>query len=801
MIQKFKLILVIVILGTLSTYAQTKKAITEVAEKAMSEKNYHAAVAYYHELLKFDTLDAKIVFKTAEAARLHYAYGYASKKYEYLINTLKSEDFPEAHFRLGEMYHYLGKYDDAIKSYNLYLSEYSNLNIENTANARRMLSNAKNALTLLNNEPESGALVTLMEEGVNSSDADFSASDKGGDMYFSTLRFSPDSKNMKYKQIAKTMVKRPGDTPYIIPGKINDRDLSVAHFSFSEDGKKVYYSICEYQQGWSLTCSIYSSEVTENGQFINEVKLNESINLLGSSNTQPSIGKDLESGSDVLYFVSDREGGVGGRDIYMSKLINDEFQIAFNLKSINTDKDEISPFYFNSENILFFSSNGKEGYGGFDIFSIDQKDLTPQLLPMPFNTSMNDMYYFLNPEGETGYLTSNRAGKDIQYESYEACCMDIYSVKREPYIFLDVLTFLKTDGSDLTGTRICLINLENGKEIQCITNGPDENKQTFKIKPNIPYEIIGSKEGYISASEKFTPNSKEKFITKKLYLEPILSLDVFTFDKDTKEDLIGTTVILTDLSDGSKKIIRLENESGNDFKFDILPNKNYKLEASKDGYYGETITFDTNNKTGVIRKDLFLVQKKVIQDLLPITLYFDNDYPNPRTRSPLTETQYISLAKDYYDQKSKYITNFTEPLSEEKKQKSIEEYDEFFDIDVRESSKKLTAIMNQLIQRMDLGEKIELEIRGFASPRSTSQYNKLLSQRRIKSILNEMEAYDNGVLIKYVSNGSLKLTDVSFGDKKANPNVVADLNDRRNSVYNLDAARERRVEIIKLIYK
>jgi len=801
MIHKLKLILMLVVLGSISMKAQTKKAVLEAAEKAMMAKNYHAAVAYYDDLMKFDTTDAKVVFKTAEAGRLHKAYGYAAKRYDYLINTLKNEDYPEAHFRLGEMYHYLGRYNDAITSYNLYISEYTNTNMELTSEAKKKMASAKNALYLISQEPEEGTQVDMMTGGVHSDDADYAASDMGGNMYFSTLRFSPKNKSLKYKQVAKTMVKEPHGSPYIIPGKINDRDLSVAHFSFTEDGKTVYYSICDYQDGWSLTCSIYKSDVTTNGQFANEVKLNENINLEGSSNTQPAIGKDLESGADVLYFVSDRQGGEGGRDIYMSKLINGEFQPAINIKSINTDKDEISPFYYGAENTLYFSTDGREGYGGFDIFRLEKESNLPKLLPMPYNTSMNDMFYFLNPDGKTGYITSNRAGKNIQYDSYEACCMDIYSVQREPYIILDVLTLLKTNGSNLTGTRICLLDADKDKEIECLTNGPDENKQTFKIRPNKSYKIIGTKEGYTMASDVFIPSLKDKFITKKLYLEPDLRLDVFTFDKETMENLIGTTVTLTDLTDGSEQVVVLENETDNYFIFNIIPDRNYKLEAKKDGYFGETLTFDTNNSKGVIRKDLYLLEEKVIQDLLPISLYFDNDYPNPKSRSPLTNSQYRALVQDYYNQKSKYITNFTASLSEEAKLKSIEEYNQFFDDEVKQSDQKLKAIMNQLIQRMDQGEKIELEVRGFASPRSQSDYNKILSQRRVKSILNEIGAYDNGALNKYVSNGSLTLKDVSFGDKKSKPNVVGDLKDRRNSVYNLDAARERRVEIIKVNYK
>jgi tetratricopeptide (TPR) repeat protein/outer membrane protein OmpA-like peptidoglycan-associated protein len=776
--------------------AQSKKAFIQEAEKAFAQKNYNGALVYYDEALAFDKNDAEMQYKTAEAARLYNAYGYASSRYLCLIDTLKNNNYPDAICRLGEMYHKLGRYDDAIKYYQQYLSEYSNTDMKLTALARTGIASATKAKELVK-MADANTTITRLGEDINSPDADFGASDMKGRMYFSSLRYDAASKALKYKQIAKTLSKSGSNPAAPIAGYINDRDKSVANFSFNLQGTKVFYSICEYVNGWNQNCEIYASDIDADGNLSNEVKLNENINLAGSNNTQPAPGLDLKTGLEVLYFVSDRPGGSGGKDIWYSVMDGNNFGSPSNLTSVNTEGDEITPFFHIQSNVLYFSSDGREGFGGFDIFNVSKANMSPQLLNAPTNTSMNDMYYFLSPDGKKGYLTSNREGSAYQYESYEACCMDIYSLDIKNEITLDVLTFLQTDGSDLNGTTICLYDDDTGKEIECLTNTELVNKKSFILAPNKNYKIVARKNGYTTAMERFRTTNADRHLTKKLYLAPdVIKLEVFTFENPSKRDLIGTTVTLTDLTDGSVKEIVITNALGNDYKFDVIAGRKYKLTATKNGYTTAMDEFSTVGVTGTIRKDLYL-EKAQMQDLLPISLYFDNDFPDNRSRSPRTKTRYENLVVDYLNRKPVYLEQFTKPLSGVEKQNAVQEIETFFDSDVRLGNERFMAFLSELVQKLESGEKVELEIRGFASPRSNPAYNKTLSKRRIHSISNEMVHFQGGILKKYLKKGLLKLTDVSYGDTMAKPNVIGDLKDERNSIYNINAARERRVEILR----
>lgn len=785
----------LLLLGFSSLQSQSKVAFLTEADKAFAQQNYHGALVYYEEALTFDNADSSVVYKVAESARLYNAYGFAVGKYHYLLDTLKSNDYPDAVYRLGEMYQKLGRYDEAIQYFNQYLSEYSNSDMKLTAGARRGITSCTKAKDLVN-KLDDKTTITRLGIDVNSPDADFGASDRMGKMYFSSLKYESAAKALKYKQIAKTLIKSENAPAEIILGYVNSRDKSVANFAFNLAGNKVYYSICDYVNGWSQSCEIYVSDVDGSGNLANEQKLGNQINLPGSNNTQPSPGLDITTGQEGLYFVSDRAGGSGGKDIWFSRIENGGFADPVNLKAINTDCDEITPFYFYSSLTLFFSSEGREGFGGFDIFEYSQRSEAPNLLAAPTNSSMNDMYYFLNPAGNKGYVTSNRAGSSYQYDSYEACCMDIYAVDINTDITLDVLTFLQSDGSDLNGTTICLLDDDTGKEIQCITNSPLENIKSFVLAPNKKYKVIATKVDYTKAMERFRTTPADRKLVKKLYLAPdIVKLEVYTFEDPSKEMLPGTTVTLTDLTDGSVKEIVVTNSLGNDFKFDIIRGRKYKITAIKDGYVTASESFGCNCPGETIVKKLYL------PSMLPLSLYFDNDYPNPRSKSASSTKKYLNLADDYLKRQPDYITKFISPLPDQEKKVASNEIELFFKNDVAEGKNKLLLVFDYLTKVLGKGDKIELEVRGFASPRAKTFYNKKLSKRRIRSVKNDMIAYNGGVLKKYLDNKSLILKDVSLGESAAKPGVVDDLKDERNSIYNLNAARERRVEILKINYK
>lgn len=180
--------------------------------------------------------------------------------------------------------------------------------------------------------------------------------------------------------------------------------------TFNASGDKFYYTSCENEK--NAGCKIKFSALVDE-KWSDPVELNEFINEPNSENKHPS----LSITGDTLFFSSDRPGGQGGSDIWMSLRGDDgeSWLPAINMgKVINTRENEITPYYSSAHESLLFSSNGHVGYGGYDIFGAKGHSFfSPDLfnIGFPFNSTWDDTYFFIGDS--TGYLSSNRETKEV----------------------------------------------------------------------------------------------------------------------------------------------------------------------------------------------------------------------------------------------------------------------------------------------------------------------------------------------------------------------------------------------------
>ncbi|MBL4657704.1 MAG: PD40 domain-containing protein, partial [Flavobacteriales bacterium] len=123
----------------------------------------------------------------------------------------------------------------------------------------------------------------------------------------------------------------------------------------------------------------------------------------------------MTSAQNTIYFVSDRKGGYGGRDIYRAYLLADgTWGRVENLgPTVNTPFDEEAPFIHPDERTLYFSSNGHNSMGGFDIFLANLKNGVwdkPQNMGYPISTPGDDIYFTISSNGKSGYMSTIRKG-------------------------------------------------------------------------------------------------------------------------------------------------------------------------------------------------------------------------------------------------------------------------------------------------------------------------------------------------------------------------------------------------------
>jgi outer membrane protein OmpA-like peptidoglycan-associated protein len=288
--------------------------------------------------------------------------------------------------------------------------------------------------------------------------------------------------------------------------------------TLSSGGNYMFFTACDRPRGLG-SCDIYFS-VFNNGNWSEPSNLGNPVNS-PSWESQPSISSD----GKMLFFSSNRPGGMGGKDLWFSKFsFNNIWKDPVNLgKVINSIGDEMSPFIHFDGRTLYFASDGRAGMGGFDIYitrmNTDSSWTEPKNLGYPINTFNDEMGLVIESEGQRAYFSSIRDksnGKDIFYfYLYE-------NVQPNPVSYMKGKVYDKETGK-LLKAEYELINLSNGNVT--LKNFTDETGNFLVCLPSgYNYGINVSKTGYLFYSENFMLEKEhtimEPFI-KRINLCPI----------------------------------------------------------------------------------------------------------------------------------------------------------------------------------------------------------------------------------------------------------------------------------------
>jgi hypothetical protein len=203
-----------------------------------------------------------------------------------------------------------------------------------------------------------------------------------------------------------------------------------------------------------------------------------------------------------------------------------------------------------------------------------------------------------------------------------------------------------------------------------------------------------------------------------------------------------------------------------------------------------------------IHKDTFLVKNtahitKSINDILPITLYFHNDEPNPRSLATTTDKDYKKTLEEYSAMKDLYKTEYSKGLQGEEKEKARADIDTFFTKTVGTGFAHLEQFTQWLLEDLEQGNNVTITIIGFASPLHSDDYNANLSSRRISSLKNyiyNQKIFDNYLDAETAGN-KLRFIEDPRGKRFAAEYVSGNPNDIRNSIYSIAAGLERRIQI------
>ncbi|MCH2225715.1 MAG: OmpA family protein [Crocinitomicaceae bacterium] len=542
----------------------------------------------------------------------------------------------DAFFHLARCYHLDEQLDKAQEYFRLFI-EKSSKKSERIKEAELMILQCEIAKTLMLTPKSS--IVKNIGSTVNSNMPEFAPviSLDGTSLYFTSRRAWEDESSDEFKDPQSNQFTediyvsyRDFEGEWTSPERLNfcKTDKNEATIAVSSDEKKIYV----YQDSTG-NGDIYFSQFTDNKfDKLDFLDFNEvNTNYWETHCTMTPDGQ-------TMYFVSDRNGGYGGRDIYrIVKLPNGEWSKAQNMgPSINTPYDEESPHIDINNKTLYYASNGPSSMGGFDIFVTFRDESnnwsTPLNMGCPINSTGDDLFYTTTVDGLRGYLTSFRKGGQGE--------KDIYEIQND-YLGVSPISsvrgsFVTTDDSDVPqGMKVLLKCPSCDKEEQKTTDLRVKNGRFFSLLERCKDYTLEyyDPEGTLIGSKPLTTqcNASNEEINIIKYIGGYI-LSVTTSDEKNMSLLEGVTVEFVDKETGDR--IPFTTNAQGTFSNELLDGKDfgdkfsYEVHLSKEGYLSQTFIIDSIiGEVGLIQFDYLLKEIHVgdkIEDMIAIKpIYFD----------------------------------------------------------------------------------------------------------------------------------------------------------------------------------
>ncbi|MDP3558216.1 MAG: OmpA family protein [Bacteroidota bacterium] len=290
-----------------------------------------------------------------------------------------------------------------------------------------------------------------------------------------------------------------------MPYPFNERGDNQGGCSISIDNKHLYFAMQRDEGGNQPNVDIYISD-NQNDEWKPIRKLSNNVNHPVYWDSQPTIAAD----GVTLYFASDRPGGYGGIDLYVT--VRDPktniWSVPKNLgPKINTRGNEKTPFIHSDSETLYFSSDGHFGFGGLDIFYVrkDEKGewAEPENIGAPINGSSDDAGFFVSTDTKTGYFFSFDEGKvrGKGIGRFDLYNFDLYKEARP-----QAVAFIKGDvkdnvGNEVTGAVVELKNIRTEEKTFAVVdsvNGQWMAAVNLKQKDDILVTVIKEEQAFLS---------------------------------------------------------------------------------------------------------------------------------------------------------------------------------------------------------------------------------------------------------------------------------------------------------------
>lgn len=511
--------------------ASTQPALSTKSKKAIelyNQADNYRVRAQYAEALN---LLKQAIARDKNFAEAHHRMGVvymAMKQYPQAISSFEQalrltadvRRKKETLYSLGEVYLLSGKYQEA-KEVLMQFLQSETQNRQRVDQASRWLASATYALE---HADESALTVTALSDTINRFATQyFPVLTADQQQLIFTRRLGFGAEHDEDLVVSVKDEKGRWTIPQSLSQNINS-SLNEGTCTISADGRRLIFTSCVGRQSYG-SCDLYESIKT--GE---EWSVPKNLGPLVNSaewESQPSLSAD----GRTLYFVSDRKGGLGRRDIWVSELDdNGNWTRARNLGApINTVADEVSPFIHVNNRTLYFASNGHAGFGGFDIFFSEKTAAgwsVPVNLGKPLNNHEDQFSLYVTPDGLRGYYSHEETTpQGVRGRIYTFTLPEDKQVKYvSSYVFGTVTD--KLTGRPLRA-RIELFDLNKNERISFVESDSVTGRYLMVLTRGSEYALYVNSEGYLFQSLNFnyahldSLGSIPEPVEQNIILEPV----------------------------------------------------------------------------------------------------------------------------------------------------------------------------------------------------------------------------------------------------------------------------------------
>lgn len=530
---KSTLTTLLVVLTALTLSAQDWKKQSKKATKLFKQGQYEDAAALFESAWEKKKSKTELIYKAGECYYELRDYRRATQAYKKAKESTNEAGL--AGLKYARSLKQTGEYELAKEELVYYIKRYKGKDEKTVANlVKTEIEGCELALQFDWKAPQN-ILIEHLSENINTLEDEFAPVPFSDDiLYFSST--TGNKINMYRSQRQSGLW-----TAAVVPDLPNIDGGVVCNGTFSPDNSRFYFTVCENEQRWkgsNASCDIFMTK-RDNNSWSAPQKLHDYIKDDGKTATQPYV---IHQGDqEVLFFVSDRDGGFGGLDIWYTKRQIKADDIDFTLPKnagpmINTMGDEVSPFYNDLKEMLFFSSNGHPSIGGFDVFQAVDKGGrfgVAKNVGIPINSSHDDLFYKEEANGNDGFLVSNRL---FGLEKITSTHDDIFffSIPREQIVINGKVINKDTNAPmDAIVASLFEVKSNNRKRLLQAKTFPN-GQYEFVLLPNKEYSLIVEQVGFGSSKYNFTTFHHDSI--------PIYNRD---FVLESGRDLVENAVVST----------------------------------------------------------------------------------------------------------------------------------------------------------------------------------------------------------------------------------------------------------------